>query len=94
MRIYETACVFRADEAKFSTAREELLALLNDLGADSVKENDMGVRNLAYPIKNELQAHYLVFEFNMDPEKAHQIEAGVKYFNDLLRILVTRQDEE
>jgi small subunit ribosomal protein S6 len=93
MRKYEAACIFRADEEKFKAAKEEVQAVLTSLGAASVKENDMGVRTLAYQIDNELQGHYLVFECEMEPESAHQIEDKVKYFNDLLRILVVRKDD-
>lgn len=93
MRKYEAACIFRAEEEKFRPAKEEVQAVLTELKADSLKENDMGVRTLAYQIDNELQGHYIVFEFNMEPESAHEIEDKVKYFNDLLRILVTRQDD-
>ena len=93
MRTYEVAGIFRADEDKYKPAREEVLALLKELGADSIQEHDMKVRNLSYPIANELHAHYLVFEFKMEPEQAHQIPDRIKYFNDLLRILVTRKED-
>ncbi len=93
MRTYEAACVFRAEEDKFRPAQEEVLAVLKDLGAESLKENDMRVRTLAYKIQNEPQGHYVVFEFRMEPVSAHQIEDRVKYFNDLLRILVVRKEE-
>ena len=93
MRTYEAACVFRAEEDKFQAMKEQVKAVLTELGADSLKENDMGVRTLAYQIKDQLQGHYLVFEFGMEPDAAHQIEDRVKYFNDLLRILVVRQDD-
>lgn len=93
MRTYEAACIFRAEEDKFRPAKEEVQAVLNDLGAKELKENDMGVRTLAYQIEGELQGHYLVFEFKMESESAHQIEDKVKYFNDLLRILVVRKED-
>ncbi|AHC14715.1 30S ribosomal protein S6 [Salinispira pacifica] len=93
MRTYEAACVFKAEEEKYQASREEVLKVLKELGAESIKEHDMAVRTLAYQIEGELQAHYLVFEFKMDPASAHQIEDRVKYFDDLLRILVTRQDD-
>jgi small subunit ribosomal protein S6 len=93
MRNYEAACIFRAEEDKFRPAKEEVQKVLTELGADSLKENDMGVRTLAYQIENELQGHYVVFEFKMDPATAHQIEDRVKYFTDLLRILVVRQED-
>lgn len=93
MRNYEAACVFFAEEAKFRAGKDSVSAVLQDLGVQDLKEHDMGVRTLAYPIKKELQAHYLVFQFKADPEKAHQIEDRLKYQEELLRLMVTRQDD-
>lgn len=93
MRNYEAACVFFADEAKYTAGKEAVSAVLVNLGAQDMKEHDMGVRTLASPIKKELQAHYLVFQFRMSPESAHQIEENVKYQPDLLRIMVTRRED-
>ena len=73
MRNYETACVFRTGKEILDPAKEEVLAVLQDLGAVSLTENDMGVRNLSYPIKNEIQAHFVVFNFEMDPVQVNQI---------------------
>lgn len=93
MRNYEAACVFYADEARYRTGREAVASALTDLGVQEVKEHDMGVRTLSYPIKKELQAHYLVFQFQATPENANQIEDKVRYLQDLMRIMVTRQDD-
>lgn len=93
MRNYEAACVFYADEAKFQEGKASVTASLTELGVQEMKEHDMGVRTLAFPIKKELQAHYLVFQFKAEPDQAHQIEDKVRYNQDLLRILVTRQED-
>lgn len=93
MRNYEAACVFLAEETKYKAGKEAVAAVLNDLGAQDLKEHDMGVRPLAYPIKKELQAHYLVFQFQAEAENAHQIEDRVKFQQELLRIMVTRHDD-
>lgn len=93
MRNYEAACVFLADEVKYQAGKDAVNTVLNDLGVKDLKELDMGVRPLAYPINKELQAHYLVFQFNAEPEQAHQIEDRVRYQQELLRILVTRHGD-
>lgn len=93
MRTYEAACVFKAEEELFQVAKQAVLAQLKGLGVDSPQENDMGVRSFAYPIGDEIQGHYVIFEFTMDPEKAHQIEKSVALIGDLLRILVIRLDK-
>ncbi|WP_037544810.1 30S ribosomal protein S6 [Spirochaeta lutea] len=93
MRNYEAACVFQAEEVKFKAGKEAVQKVLTDLGAQEVKEVDMGVRTLAYPIQKAIQAHYLVFQFQADPAQADQLTDKVKYQEELLRILVTRQED-
>jgi small subunit ribosomal protein S6 len=93
MRNYEAACVFLAEEVKYKAGKEAVLGILNSLEAQEIKEIDMGVRTLAYPIKKAIQAHFLVFQFQAEPDNANQVADKVKYQEELLRILVTRQDD-
>lgn len=93
MRSYEAACVFFAEESKFRAGKEAVSAVLNELQVKDLKEVDMGVRPLAYQIGKEIQAHYLVFQFQADPDKAHQIEDKVRYQQELMRILVTVHED-
>ena len=93
MRNYEAVCVFRTDEDHFATGQEAVKAHLTDLGATFVKEEDMGQRALAYPIKKHVQAHYYVYYVQMDPQKAHQVEEKVRHQEQLLRFLMVRQEE-
>ncbi|MEX2444398.1 MAG: 30S ribosomal protein S6 [Alkalispirochaeta sp.] len=93
MRTYEAMCVFRADQETFNSGVEAVRAELNKLGATIDKEEDMGVRTLAFPIKKELQAHYYYYVCQMEPEQAHQTEAPMRLKNQLLRFLMVRQDD-
>ncbi|MFP4431419.1 MAG: 30S ribosomal protein S6 [Spirochaetota bacterium] len=94
MRKYEAVCVFRTDEDHFAKGQEAVKAGLADLGATFVKEEDMGQRALAYPIKKHVQAHYYVYYVEMDPQKAHQVEEKVRHQEELLRFLMVRRDED
>lgn len=93
MRTYEAMCVFRADQETFNSGVETVRAELQKLGADIQKEEDMGVRTLAFPIKKQLQAHYYYYVCKMDPEQAHQTEHALRLKNELLRFLMVRQDD-
>lgn len=93
MRTYEAMCVFRADQETFNSGVEAVRAELSKLGATIEKEEDMGVRTLAFPIKKELQAHYYYYVCKMEPEQAHQTEAPMRLKNQLLRFLMVRQDD-
>ncbi len=94
MRKYEAVCVFRTDEDHFAKGQEAVKARLADLDATFVKEEDMGQRALAYPIKKHVQAHYYVYYVEMDPQKAHQVEEKVRHQEELLRFLMVRRDED
>ena len=93
MRTYEAMCVFRAEDDSFTRGKDAVRKELTDLGASVVKEEDMGQRSLAYPIKNVHQGHYFYFVVEMEPEKAHQAESSVKLLDELLRFMMVRQEK-
>jgi small subunit ribosomal protein S6 len=93
LRTYEAMCVFRSDQEVFNAGvaavREELIKL----GAQIDKEEDMGLRTLAYPIKKQIQAHYFCYVCKMDPEKAQGVERPLRLRDELLRFLMVRRDD-
>lgn len=93
MRTYEAMCVFRPEDEVFSRGKDAVRQRLLDLGAQIAKEEDMGQRTLAYPIKDCVQGHYFYFVVEMDPEKAHQTEESVRLLDELLRFMMVRQEE-
>lgn len=93
MRTYEAMCVFRADAEIFNAGVETVREELIKLNAQIVKEEDMGIRQLAYPIKNQLQAHYYYYVCSMDPAAAHQIESALRLKDQLLRFMMVLRDE-
>ncbi|WP_455382656.1 30S ribosomal protein S6 [Salinispira pacifica] len=92
MRTYEAMCVFRSEDEIFSRGKDVVREELVKLDGKIVKEEDMGQRSLAYPIKKANQAHYYYFVVEMGPDKAHQIEQALKLKTELLRFLMVRRD--
>ncbi len=93
MRTYEAMCVFRAEDDSFTRGKDAVRKELTKLEATVAKEEDMGQRSLAYPIKGVHQGHYFYFVVEMDPEKAHQAEESVKLLDELLRFMMVRQEK-
>lgn len=93
MRTYEAMCVFRPEDEVFTRGKDAVRKELLALDATVVKEEDMGQRTLAYPIKDCVQGHYFYFVVEMDPEKAHQTEQAVKLLDELLRFMMVRQED-
>lgn len=92
MRTYEAMCVFRVEDEQFQRGKDAVRAELTKLGATVSKEEDMGQRTTAYPIKDQTQAHYFYFVVEMEPEKAQQVEESVKLLDELLRFMMVRQE--
>ena len=92
IRQYETVCVFRNADDAFKEGVEAVKAELQKLDGVITKEEDMRVRTLAYRVRKQTQGHYYLFEFDMDPEKAHQIDAALKHRPELLRHIVVRKE--
>lgn len=93
MRTYEAMCVLRVEEEQFQRGKDRVREELTKLEANILKEEDMGQRTLAYPIKSVHQAHYFYFVVEMDPEKAKQVEHAVRLFDELLRFMMVRQEQ-
>lgn len=93
MRTYEAMCVFRADQEVFNAGVGAVREELQKLGARIEKEEDMGLRTLAYPIKKQLQAHYYYYVCSMDPAHAQSVERPLRLRDELLRFLMVRRDD-
>ena len=93
MRNYEACCIFRVEDDKFKAGKDAVLEVIQKLGAQNMKEDDMQVRTLAYEINKTYSGHYYLFSFQMTPENAHKIEHDVRLIPELMRIMVSRIEE-
>jgi len=59
MRQYELVAVLNSEEDQFKAGKQAVADLLAQYKAIDVKEDDMGDRPLAYPIKKKARAHGL-----------------------------------
>lgn len=92
MRSYELTLIFRPEEEQFSKGKEIALELLKNAKAQIEKEEDMGVRDLAYLIKKQPKGHYYYLEGKLDPESVHPIEHNLLLEQSVLKFLFVRKD--
>lgn len=60
-----------------------------------ITETDVwGKRHLAYPINKHDEGYYIVYQLDLPGEEVDEIEQELKLFNDLLRYLLTRSDNQ
>ena len=96
MRNYEIMYILKADldEAAREAAMQELQKLLEDIGAQ-VKSTDvkLGLRELAYPINDETKGFYVVLKVSANDDALYQFNRKVKINANVLRHLVTVDQE-
>ena len=66
---YEFTVIFDADEEKMKAGYELVKSTLERCGAEITKEEDLGIRVLAYTIKKQDRGHYVYFELKADTSK-------------------------
>ncbi len=93
MRAYEMMCVFRPEDELFQKGKETTAAELKKLEVAVSKEEDMGVKTLAYEINKQTQGHYYLYEFTAEPAAANSIDDALRYQSEMLRHLVVRKGE-
>ncbi len=63
---YEFTVIFDADEEKTKTGLELVKNTFQRFNVEITKEEDLGVRTLAYVIRKQEKGHYVYFELKAD----------------------------
>ncbi|MBO8435557.1 MAG: 30S ribosomal protein S6 [Spirochaetes bacterium] len=66
MQNYEFTVIFDADEEKTKTGLELVKNTFQRFNVEITKEEDLGVRTLAYVIRKQEKGHYVYFELKAD----------------------------
>ena len=90
MRQYELTVIFPLEEDQHKAGRELVLADLAAHGAEIEKTDEVGDRELAYPIKKRSRGRYVLFTLKMDPAKLFDLDKKFKLNNDLLKYLFVK----
>ncbi|MFA6646126.1 MAG: 30S ribosomal protein S6 [Sphaerochaetaceae bacterium] len=92
MRKYEFTVIFDANEEETAKGLELILAEFNTAQVEITKQDDMGIRNLAYPIKKQEKGHYYYLEINADPSVINGFNNSFKLMTPLLKFLFVLND--
>ncbi len=93
MRKYEVVCVFRPEDDAFGKGKTFVLEEFTKAGGTVSKEEDMGSRDLAYPIKKQSRGHYYLFELSVDPLKIVEMDRSFRLSQEILKYLFIKLDE-
>lgn len=92
MRNYEVIFIFRTEADAYNGGLAKVKEEFSKAGANIVKEDDMGDRELAYQIKKESRGHYYFFNVELEPDSIIKIEKDLKLFNEILKFMFVKKD--
>ncbi|HEY6223878.1 MAG TPA: 30S ribosomal protein S6 [Gemmatimonadales bacterium] len=96
MRDYEVLYIVRADfdDEKVQDAVKRVNTLIERSGGAAERTNLWGKRKLAYEVKHQKEGAYVLQDFQLEPERVPELEAGLKITEEVLRHLIVRKPEK
>ena len=95
MAYYESVLVFRQDltEAQVKDKASKFTEIIKELGGNVKSTEFWGLRNLAYVIRKNRKAHYVMFNIELPGDKIAELERRSRIDEDVIRFLNVRVSE-
>jgi small subunit ribosomal protein S6 len=79
-------------EEALSAVTQRIADQIASRGGEVGKIDTWGRRRMFFPIKHERDGHYVVYQFQAEPQAVAELEAAWRIADDVLRHLVVRTD--
>ena len=95
-RTYEVMYIIdpAADSEKITSLNETISQLIEKEGGTIVRMDDIGRRNLAYPIKKNREGYYMLFEIDGSGQEILELERRMRVNDLIMRYITVRVDED
>jgi len=95
-RTYEVMYIIDPDTPgeRVEKLNEAVGNLIEKEGGEIVRMDDIGMRELAYPILKKTQGHYVLFEIKGSGQEILELERRMRVNDMIIRYVTIRVDEE
>ncbi|WP_411954347.1 30S ribosomal protein S6 [Alkalibacillus sp. S2W] len=95
MNKYEIMYIIRPDmeEEARQAVVERFNKVLTDNGAETENVDEMGMRRLAYEIKDYRDGYYVVVHFTGDSTAIEEFDRQAKFTDDIIRHMAVRDEQ-
>lgn len=93
MRQYELTVIYPLEEDQYQPGRELVQSDLAANGVEIVKTDEVGDRELAYPIKKRNRGRYVLYTIKADPSKIVTLDNSFKLNANLLKFMFVNIEE-
>ena len=92
MNNYESVAIINSslEDSKIKAVIEKFTNLINGNGKVE-KVDEMGVKKLAYEIKKQKEAYYVVFYFEAKPDFISELERIYRITDEILKFIVVKK---
>ncbi|MFM9903791.1 MAG: 30S ribosomal protein S6 [Pyrinomonadaceae bacterium] len=95
-RTYEVMYIVNpeTDADKIEKLNDAVGKLIAKEGGEVIRMDDIGIRNLAYPIQKKNTGHYVLFEIEGSGQEILELERRMRVNDLVLRYITVRVDED
>lgn len=79
---------------KIEKLNEAVGKLIEKEGGTVVRMDNVGIRNLAYPIQKKNEGHYVLFEIDGSGQEILELERRMRVNDMIMRYITVRVDED
>lgn len=96
LRTYEVMYIINPDTdgERIEKLNDAVGKLIEKEGGTVVRMDDIGIRNLAYPIQKKNQGHYVLFEVDGTGQEIAELERRMRVNDMIMRYITVRVDED
>jgi small subunit ribosomal protein S6 len=88
---YELVCIYRKEDDKCKAGRDAVAEIMKKHSVQPQKEEDMGLKELAYDIQKQAQGHYALYEFAAEPTVMKDMDHSLRMENNLLKYMIVKK---
>lgn len=94
MNKYETVLIININLTKeeLKNTVEKYENIMKEFANKEVKVKDEGIKNLAYEIKKNTQARYIIFNYEAEPQNILELERKFRIDDDILKFLTVKEE--
>ena len=90
IRNYEIMYILKSNLNDVSQKIKSINQILAENKIELIKTDELGLKDFAYKIKNEKNGYYVVTKFLSEPNFLKTFEHFLRFDNDVLRYLITK----
>jgi small subunit ribosomal protein S6 len=96
MRVYEELFIVRANatEEEANPLLEQVRSQITSGGGTIEKEENWGIRRLAYRVQKQSEGRYILFQFTAGPTVVKELERRLRVSDLVIKFITVRIDEK